>query len=157
MPTTNSEANQIIKISQEYIQLDKLRELFIRLDKEVGQNSTNDSLKTSLTMMRMLVDPPMPPAPFLLKIAFYLLVIVHFILVCAISLSFLILPFYADWYVAVPCMAFIFFFATTRVDCQLTNLENKIRVRLGKKRIGGFIGFYMFKPLKRILEHFKRT
>lgn len=56
MPTSNSEAENIVKISQEYIPLDKMKELFIRLDEEVGSISTNDSLKVSLKMMRSLVE-----------------------------------------------------------------------------------------------------
>jgi len=56
MPTTTSEATQIVQICQEYIQLDKLQELLVRLDEEVGQHTDNDSLKQSLAMMRSLVD-----------------------------------------------------------------------------------------------------
>jgi len=56
MPTSNNEAENIVRISQEYIPLDKMKELFIRLDEEVGSISTNDSLKVSLKMMRNLVE-----------------------------------------------------------------------------------------------------
>ncbi len=56
MPTTTSEATQIIRISREYLQFDKLKEMFVRLDEEVGAYTNNDSLKTSLSMMRRLVD-----------------------------------------------------------------------------------------------------
>jgi hypothetical protein len=52
MPTSQSEAQKIVAISQEYIPLEKMIELFIRLDKEVGSVTTNDSLKKSLQMMR---------------------------------------------------------------------------------------------------------
>ncbi len=56
MPTSNNEAESIVRISQEYIPLEKMKTLFIRLDEEVGELSTNDSLKVSLKMMRSLVE-----------------------------------------------------------------------------------------------------
>jgi hypothetical protein len=56
MPTSNNEAENIVKISQEYIPMDKMKELFVRLDEEVGAFSNNDSLKVSLKMMRNLVE-----------------------------------------------------------------------------------------------------
>jgi len=81
-------------------------------------------------------------------LSFYLLVITHIVLVIAVLASFFILPFLAPWYIALPCMTFVWFFSTTKVDCQLTNLENIMRKRLGMKRIGGFVGFYFLKPTK---------
>lgn len=152
MPTTQSEANSIVAIAQEYIELEKMKELFIRLDDEIGQHTTNDSLKRSLKMMRNLVAPPLKPAPLWLWLAFYTLVVVHIILVIAVATSFCLLPFFAEWYIAVPLMTFIVFFSTTRIECQLTNLENRMRKRLGLKRIGGFVGFYFLRPVKKALK-----
>jgi hypothetical protein len=151
MPTSQDEAKRIVEISQEYIPLDKMTQLFIRLDEEVGKHTANDSLKQSLRMMRLLVDPPLAPPPLWLRPAFWLLVAIHFVLVVGMAASFLILPFYAPWYVALPLCAFIWFFATSRVDCKLTDLENLMRRRLGMKRIGGFVGHYMLKPAKKLL------
>lgn len=56
MPTTVNEAERIVQISLEYLPLDDMKELFVRLDDEVGEHSTNDSLKVSLKMMRQLVE-----------------------------------------------------------------------------------------------------
>lgn len=56
MPTSNSEAERIVEISLEYLPLEKLCELFVRLDEEVGQSTDNDSLKVSLHMMRALLE-----------------------------------------------------------------------------------------------------
>lgn len=148
MPTTRDEAAKIVSISQEYLPLEKMRELFVRLDEEVGKHTDNDSLKQSLRMMRLLVDPPHEPPPAWVSLAFYLLVFFHMAVVLGVVCSFLILPFKSDWYIALPLMTFVFFFATTRVDCQLTNLENKLRQRMGKKKIGGFVGHYFFRPAK---------
>jgi hypothetical protein len=151
MPTTQEEAATILKISHEYFPAEKLKELFTRLDEEVGKKTENDSLKKSLQMMRMLVDPPMPPPPLWLWGAFYSLVITHFVLVIAEIASFFALPFLADWYIAIPSMTFLFFFTTSRNDCQLTNLENLMRRRLGMKRIGGFVGHYCVRPIKALI------
>lgn len=151
MPTTRDEAKRIVSISEEYISYDKLVQLFIRLDDEVGKKTTNDSLKQSLAMMRVLVDPPLAPPPFWLKPALWLLVTVHYLLVIGIILSFLILPFAAPWYIALPLCAFIWFFASSRVECKLTDLENEMRRKLGMRRIGGFVGHYFIKPVKRLI------
>jgi len=56
MPTTTSEATQIVQICQEYITTEKLKEMATRLDEEVGQHTDNDSLKVTLNMLRQLTD-----------------------------------------------------------------------------------------------------
>jgi hypothetical protein len=78
-------------------------------------------------------------------------VAVHAGLVLANVTAFLVLPFVAPWYVATPLMTFLFFFMTTRQECQMTNLENRLRERLGKRRINGFVGHYLVRPVKRRL------
>jgi len=150
MPITQREATKIVDVSQEYLPLERLKELFVRLDEEVGKKSEDASLRECLAMMRLLVDPPIPPAPYWLWTAWYVLVVVHYVLVLGVGLSFILLPFLASWYIALPLMTFIVFFSSTRVECQLTNLENVMRKRLGLRRIGGFVGHYMVKPLRRL-------
>ena len=152
MPITQGEATKIVNISQEYLPLERLKELFVRLDEDVGKKSDDASLRECLSMMRRLVDPPIPPAPYWLWIAWYVLVFVHYILVLGVAFSFMLLPFLASWFIALPLMTFIVFFSSTRVECPLTNLENIIRKRLGLRRIGGFVGHYMVKPLRRVLR-----
>ena len=56
MPTTTSEAAQILQISSNYIEPEKLAEMLVRLDEEVGQHTDNDSLKVSLAMLRKMVE-----------------------------------------------------------------------------------------------------
>jgi hypothetical protein len=81
---------------------------------------------------------------------FRLLVAAHWLLVVGFALSFVVLPFRAPWYVALPLMTFMFSFTTTRVQCQLTNLENYLRLRLGKRRIRGFVGHYFLRPARKL-------
>ena len=54
MPTSSREAEQIAKIVSECIDSDVAKELFERLDKEVGAQSDNESLRDSLAMLRLL-------------------------------------------------------------------------------------------------------
>lgn len=56
MPTTMTEAQKILAISQEYLTVENARELFRRLHEEVGQHSDNDSVKESMRMMSALLN-----------------------------------------------------------------------------------------------------
>jgi len=148
MPTTPEESKKIISISKEYLSQDKLIELFTRLDEEVGKTSFNDSVKQSLAAMRILVDPPFHPSRYL-KTALVMVVILHMLLIVGIVVSFIILPFFTPWYIALPLCTFIWFFSTSRIDCKITNLENSIREKLRMKKIGGFLGHYLLRPIKK--------
>lgn len=88
----------------------------------------------------------------MVKLAFYLLVAFHMAIVLGVIASFFLLPFMVDWYVALPLMVFIFAHSTTRVQCKLTEAENYLRQKLGYKRIGGFVSYYLVKPIKKIFR-----
>lgn len=141
------EVEKIIQVLQSYLNEEKTKELLIKLDEEIGKKSETE-IKTLLSELRNFVDKPLPPPPLWLWISFYTLVVAHILLVIAFVGSFFILPFMAPWYVAVPCMTFIWFFSTTKVECRLTDLENTMRKSLGMKKIGGFVGHYFFRPVK---------
>jgi len=156
MPTVQEDVSRIVTVAQTFIPQEKLTELLIKLDEEIGKKSENEITKEFLSKLRGIVDKPLPPPPMWLWTAFYSLVVLHIILVLMVIISFFVLPFLSPWYIAVPCMTFIWFFSTTKVDCQLTNLENVMRKKLGLKRIGGFVGHYFLKPVK-ILYYKKFT
>tara|TARA_Y100000593_G_scaffold22677_2_gene45157 strand:+ start:11420 stop:11704 length:285 start_codon:yes stop_codon:yes gene_type:complete len=85
-----------------------------------------------------------------LKIALAALVVFHSYIVVANVLAFFVVPFVEPWYVAVPIMSVVLLLVFSKVlDCPLTNLENHIRKKLGMKRIGGFVGHYFIKPIRR--------
>lgn len=86
----------------------------------------------------------------MLKTLLYLIVITHFVLLIAMSVCFIILPFLAPWYTALPLEVFIVRLALDRnpKGCPLTNLENSVRMKLGMKRIGGFIGYYILRKFR---------
>ncbi|RDJ35165.1 MAG: DUF2784 family protein [Crenarchaeota archaeon] len=139
---TNQDAIKLLQISKDYLPEDKLKEFIGRLEREI---SINDSLMQSLVVVKSVLEPPIPKW---LKPALYILIVLHFILVCGVGLSFILLPFLASWYIALPLMVFIWFFSTSKVECKLTNLENKWRKELGMKQIGGFVGHYFKKPAR---------
>ena len=146
------EASKFVALTKKYISGDDHKELIIKLDEELGQKTSVPALKHFFNMARLIVDPPFIPAPWYWWAALYALVSSHLALVLGVILSFFLLPFYAPWYVALPLMAFIWFFSTTSVECKLTQLENYIRKRLGLKRIGGFVGHYLVRPSRRLVR-----
>lgn len=152
MPTSHSEAETIVNICKDYMSVEQMAELFTKLDKEVGQKTGNDSLKVSLAMLNGLVPtiPPQVPTPTLFWwMAFWVVVVVHFAIVGGVFTSFFTLPFLWPIEIWLPLNVLIFNLGCTRGECKLTALENHIRQRLGKKRIGGFIGYYIVKPVRR--------
>ena len=56
MPTSNDEANNIVRIMNDYLTAEDAQSITRRLDEEVGQSSDNDSLKVSLQMLRALYE-----------------------------------------------------------------------------------------------------
>jgi len=56
MPTSDSEARKIQEIIDDFLTSNQAREITQRLDQEVGQNTDNQSLKVSLTMLRKLYE-----------------------------------------------------------------------------------------------------
>lgn len=88
----------------------------------------------------------------MLRILLWIVVAGHMAIVVGNILAFILLPFYAEWYVALPLMSFILFLSTNKVTCKITDLENYIRGRLGYRRIGGFVGHYLLKPINRFFD-----
>ena len=79
---------------------------------------------------------------------FFLVVVAvaHLLVVIGNSISFFILPFMVEWYIALPLDSFILWVTfSPGASCPLTNLENKIRRRLELEPIGGFIKHYLIK------------
>jgi len=56
MPTSEKEAAKICEIINDFLTQEDAKEITERLDKEVGQKTTNDSLKVSLAMLRQLYE-----------------------------------------------------------------------------------------------------
>lgn len=85
-----------------------------------------------------------------------IVVLLHWLVVIGNFCAFFILafqgftPYGFPWYVCLPLCSFIALISFSRVlDCPMTRYENKMRVKLGKPTIKGFIGHYFLKPYVR--------
>lgn len=80
-----------------------------------------------------------------------LLVVFHMVVVVGNGVAFLVVPFLAPWYIALPICSFIFLISFSKhITCPLTDWENNVRMKLGKKKIGGFVGHYLIKPIRKM-------
>ena len=152
MPTSQQEAFSIVEILDEYLDEEQARELTARLEQEIGQKTDNDSLKVSLEMLKALYSKKPKTIDDVKKVLLYLLIGFHAFVILVNIAAFFILPFLYDLWIWMPLNSFILTVTFTREICPLTRLENKLRTSLGMNRIGGFIGHYFLKPIKRFLN-----
>lgn len=152
MPTSNQEAQAIVEIVDEYLAQDKARELMARLNENVGATTDNSSLKISLQMLDALYAPDPPKRHMFKKILLVLVVLWHMSVVVINIAAFFILPFLLSVWVWVPIDSFILTVIFTREICPLTRLENSIRTSIGLPRIGGFVGHYLVRPIRKLLK-----
>lgn len=142
------EANKTIKLAQEFMTPEQSKRFFAYLHDEVGLQTEDQSVAKLFETCKDIMHPPPAPPEFWVRPALYLLVAAHMAVVITMPIAFCMLPFQTPWYIAVPLMAFIWFFSSTRVPCRCTDAENYLRKKLKMKRIGGFMGHYFVKPLK---------
>ena len=152
MPTSQQEAFNIVEILDEYLDENQARELTARLEQEIGQKTDNDSLKVSLTMLKALYSKKPKKIDYVKKGLLYSVILFHTLVVSVNIAAFFVLPFYYSLWVWVPLNSFILTVTFTREICPLTRVENYIRTSLGMSRIGGFLGHYFVKPVKRFLK-----
>ena len=152
MPTSQQEAFSIVEILDEYLDEGQARELTARLEQEIGQKTDNDSLKVSLEMLKALYSKQPKKIDYLKKGLLYSVILFHAFVIIVNIAAFFVLPFYYPLWVWMPVCSFILTVTFTREICPLTRLENYLRTSLGMSRIGGFIGHYFVKPIKRLLK-----
>ena len=154
MPTSAEEANTIVEIMDDFLDVDDARELTARLEQEIGRNTDNDSLKVSLEMLRRLYKDRTGSRKkdLLKKTALYSLSFFHMLVVLTNVTAFFIIPFMYHPLIWVPINSFILTVSFTRETCPLTRLENYLRTSLGMSRIGGFIGHYLIRPYRRMFK-----
>ena len=152
MPTSQQEAFSIVEILDEYLDEGQARELTARLEQEIGQKTDNDSLKVSLEMLKALYSKQPKKIDYLKKGLLYAIILFHAFVIIVNIAAFFVLPFYYPLWVWMPVCSFILTVTFTREICPITKLENYLRTSLGMSRIGGFIGHYFVKPIKRLLK-----
>ena len=150
MPTSQQEAFSIVEILDEYLDEGQARELTARLEQEIGQKTENDSLKVSLEMLKALYSKKPKRIDQIKRGLLYLVVAFHMFVIAVNIAAFFVLPFYYPLWVWMPLNSFILTVTFTREICPLTRLENKLRTSRGMSRIGGFIGHYFIKPVKKL-------
>ena len=152
MPTSQQEAFSIVEILDEYLDEGQARELTARLEQEIGQKTDNDSLKVSLEMLKALYSKKPKRIDYAKKGLLYFIVLFHYFVVVVNIAAFFVLPFLYPLWVWMPINSFILTVTFTREICPLTRLENYLRTSLGMSRVGGFIGHYFTKPVKKLLN-----
>ena len=152
MPTSQQEAFNIVEILDEYLDEDQARELTARLEQEIGRRTDNDSLKVSLEMLKALYEKKPKKIDYIKKALLYSTVLFHAFVIIVNIAAFFVLPFLYSLWVWMPVCSFILTVTFTREICPITRLENYLRTSLGLPRIGGFIGHYFIKPIKRLLK-----
>ena len=152
MPTSQQEAFSIVEILDEYLDEGQARELTARLEQEIGQKTENDSLKVSLEMLKALYSKKPKRIDYVKKFLLYSVILFHHFVVLVNVAAFFVLPFLYPLWVWMPINSFILTVTFTREICPLTRLENYLRTSLGMSRVGGFIGHYFVKPVKKLLK-----
>lgn len=154
MPTSQQEASEVIDIVSDYIDDADAKELMGRLYDEIGVNTDNESLKVSLQMLKELYEPPKcKKIDKLWPILLYAVVGTHMTVVFINLIAFFILPFTYPIYVWIPLNSFILITIFSRQLCPLTRLENYLRQKVDKPTIGGFIGHYVVRPIKKKMNN----
>jgi hypothetical protein len=72
-----------------------------------------------------------------------LIVAVHLIVVFTNFIALIILPFMTPWYVAIPLVTFLSNLVFNNWNCALTQLENSVRIKIGKPKIRSFVRHYL--------------
>ena len=76
------------------------------------------------------------------RIALYLIVGSHGVLVLSMAAAIPYLIILQPWYISIPVVTWIINLAVLPVRCPLTSVENYVRVKLNLPRISGFIDYY---------------
>jgi hypothetical protein len=160
MPTTTQEVLRIREAIDRRLSSQEASGLFNELYDEVGAKSTNESVKTSLLMLKALYSGASPEqlervfasygtgeSHWLAKTCLGLVVVAHFVLLLAMLAALFVLPFVAHWAVALPLMVFLLNMLTTPVTCAMTKLENVCRRAAGLPTIRFFVQHYVLSPM----------
>ncbi len=89
-------------------------------------------------------------------IFFYFIVIFHLVAIFINIISIPILLFTQPVWLSIPIITFLLNLLYNPSRCIITDCENKLRVKLGKKPIGQFFGHYILSPTRKIIRNRRR-
>jgi hypothetical protein len=150
-----SDLNKLSEILNEFLDEDQAREFTSKIEQEVAQKTSDKTLRTLLETLSSLYTAKPSRKEHLKKIVLTLLVTFHMFVITINVVAFFILPFLYPLLVWMPLNSFILTVTFTREICPLTRLENYMRTSMGIPRIGGFIGHYFVRPIKRAYITYK--
>jgi hypothetical protein len=151
----SQEMESIAEILDDFLEEEQARELVSRLEQEIGQKSSDVHLRSRLKSLKAFYAKRPIKKEHLKYALLYMIISFHVFVICVNLTAFFILPFLYPLWVWMPMNSFILTVTFTREVCPLTRFENYLRTSLGLNRIGGFIGHYFVKPIRRILKIYR--
>ena len=151
----SKEVESIAEILDDFLEEEQARELIGRLEQEIGQKSSDVHLRSRLRSLKSFYAKRPIKKEHLKYGLLYLIVSFHIFVIGVNLTAFFVLPFLYPLWVWMPMNSFILTVTFTREVCPLTRVENHLRTSLGLSRIGGFIGHYFVRPVRRFLKTYR--
>jgi hypothetical protein len=127
---------------------------------EVQRKKLSDKKNKAVDAKKIKFLPSEP----LKNLQLLIVVLAHHAVVLGNFSAFFILAFQGftpwgfPWYVALPLCTFIVLVTFSKViDCPMTRYENKLRKKVGKPEIRGFVKHYIIRPYARFKYNLKKA
>ena len=146
---SSADLQKLSEILNEFLDEDEAREFTSKIAQEVAGNTSDEKLKTLLETLSSIYRVKPKRKEYFKKTLLGLVVGLHMVVVVVNVVAFFVLPFLYPLWIWMPVNSFIVTVTFTREVCPLTRLENYLRTSLGMRRIGGFIGHYIVKPIRK--------
>lgn len=89
------------------------------------------------------------------KILVVIVAVVHIWIAISLAVSAVLLPFYANYFVALPLIICIIRILTSNDKCVLTELEKYLRKKAGMYVIRGFVGHYFLGYPSKFIKYLR--
>ena len=153
---SSADLQKLSEILNEFLDEDEAREFTSKIAQEVAENTSDEKLKSLLETLSSIYKVKPKRREYFKKSLLGLVVGLHMVVVVINIAAFFVLPFLHPIWVWMPVNSFIITVTFTREVCPLTRLENYLRTSLGMRRIGGFIGHYVVKPIRKANKRYAK-
>lgn len=150
-----NDLHKLSEILNEFLDEDQARAFTAKIEQEVAQKTNDKNLRALIETLSSIYTVKPSRKEHFKKTLLVLLVSFHMFVIVINMVAFFILPFLYPLLVWMPLNSFILTVIFTREICPLTRLENHMRTNLGMPRIGGFIGHYIVRPIRKINKAYK--